>query len=74
MPSLRERREDIPRLAEHFVALFGERKNPPIRGLDSETLALLSSRDWHANNVRELRNVIQLCVDLTPTELISPDV
>ncbi|MBC8262168.1 MAG: sigma-54-dependent Fis family transcriptional regulator [Planctomycetia bacterium] len=74
LPSLRERREDIPRLAEHFVALFGERKNPPVRGLDSETLALLSSRDWHANNVRELRNVIQLCVDLTPTEIISPDV
>jgi len=74
LPSLRERREDIPRLAEHFVALFGERKNPPVRGLDAETLALLSSRDWHANNVRELRNVIQLCVDLTPTEIISPDV
>ncbi|OUU26352.1 MAG: hypothetical protein CBC13_00455 [Planctomycetia bacterium TMED53] len=74
LPSLRERREDIPRLAEHFVALFGERKNPPVRGLEAETLALLSGRDWQANNVRELRNVIQLCVDLTPSEIISPDV
>ncbi|RTZ92833.1 MAG: hypothetical protein DSY81_01100 [Bacillota bacterium] len=64
LPPLRERKEDIPLLSRHFVALFGESKNPPITEVTPEALAILAGRDWRANNVRELRNVIRLSVDL----------
>lgn len=68
---LRERKEDIPLLVDHFVATFGERKNPPVRSLDADVLAQLIDHDWRANNVRELRNVISLAVDLTPGDTVD---
>ena len=74
LPTLRERREDIPLLAEHFVALFGETKNPPIRSITPDALSILAGREWRANNVRELRNVIRLCVDLAPGQVVDIEV
>ncbi|MGE4620441.1 MAG: sigma-54-dependent Fis family transcriptional regulator [Planctomycetota bacterium] len=71
LPPLRERREDIPLLAEHFVAQFGETKNPPIVSISTDALAILAAREWRANNVRELRNVIRLCVDLAPGSVVD---
>ncbi len=57
LPSLRERREDIPALAEHFLArVRGERKGGPLR-FSPEALALLASWSW-PGNVRELENVV----------------
>ncbi len=74
LPPLRERREDIPLLAENFVAQFGETKNPPILSISPDALAILAAREWRANNVRELRNVIRLCVDLAPGPVVDTEV
>ncbi len=71
MPSLRERKEDIPTLVLHFIAGAGECKNPPVRGIEPAAMQLLVSRDWHSNNVRELRNVVELAVDLAFAERID---
>ncbi|HIG05686.1 MAG TPA: sigma-54-dependent Fis family transcriptional regulator [Planctomycetes bacterium] len=71
LPPLRERKEDIPLLTQYFVALFGENKNPPIGEVTPDALAILTRRDWTGNNIRELRNVIRLCVDLAPGPVID---
>lgn len=74
IPPLRERKEDIPLLTQYFVALFGENKNPPIGEVTPDAQTILSRRDWKGNNVRELRNVIRLCVDLAPGPVIDTSV
>ena len=74
LPPLRERKEDIPLLTQYFVSLFGENKNPPISEVTPEALAILTRRDWTGNNIRELRNVIRLCVDLAPGPVIDATV
>ena len=66
LPPLRERKEDIPSLVEHFIVSTGSRKNPPVRGIEPEGLELLMRRDWRANNVRQLKNLVELAVDLEP--------
>ncbi len=65
VPSLRERQEDVPLLVDHFIASAGGRKNPPVRGIDPDALAVLVAREWRANNIRELENFVKLAVDLT---------
>ena len=73
MPPLRERKEDIPILVDHFIASSGSHKNPPVRGIEPAALSTLVQRDWRANNVRELKNVVQLAVDLAGTDSIGLD-
>jgi len=58
VPSLSERREDIPALVEHFIASYSRASGQPPRRLSGETMALLQSRDW-PGNVRQLRNYIE---------------
>ncbi len=58
VPPLRHRREDIPALAAHFLALFRERFNRPALDLSDEARARLFSYDW-PGNVRELRNALE---------------
>ena len=58
VPPLRERREDIPLLAQHFVILLTERDGAPVRALDQSALDALSGMEWQGN-VRELRNTIE---------------
>jgi two-component system response regulator HydG len=55
---LRERREDIPALVEHFICKLGPRTNPGIRRIDDAALARLSAYDW-PGNVRELENAVE---------------
>jgi len=66
LPPLRGRKEDIPLLAEQFVARFNRLQNKTVGGLAPETLALLMAHDW-PGNVRELENVVErafiLCGD-----------
>jgi two-component system nitrogen regulation response regulator NtrX len=58
VPPLRERREDIPLLAQHFVNQLSQRDGAPSRTLDSTALEVLQRFDW-PGNVRELRNAIE---------------
>ncbi|MGQ3486186.1 nitrogen assimilation response regulator NtrX [Roseovarius pacificus] len=58
VPSLEERREDIPDLAKHFIALLNGTQGLPLRELGEEAAALLQTMSW-PGNVRQLRNVIE---------------
>jgi two-component system nitrogen regulation response regulator NtrX len=58
IPPLRERREDIPLLASHFVRSLSEREGVPPRVLDPAAVELLTQMDW-PGNVRELRNTLE---------------
>ncbi|MDT7809631.1 MAG: hypothetical protein QOJ70_3444 [Acidobacteriota bacterium] len=64
---LRQRREDIPALVEHFLALFRERFNRPALDLSPEARARLASHDW-PGNVRELRNTLERAAALASTD------
>lgn len=72
LPPLRERREDIPLLAYHFLQKFTESQTPSTRGFVPETLALLQRYHW-PGNVRELENVIERALSLGPGPLVTPD-
>jgi transcriptional regulator with GAF, ATPase, and Fis domain len=72
LPPLRERREDIPSLVEHFVKKFVEENNRPSCRLLSYVLKALVDYDW-PGNVRELENVIERAVVLAPGSEIIPD-
>jgi DNA-binding NtrC family response regulator len=65
VPSLRERKDDIPPLARHFVALVASRLGRPAPELQPATLARLAAYHW-PGNVRELRNVLERALILDP--------
>ncbi len=71
IPSLRERRVDIPLLVEHFMTLFCERHRRPIRKISSDAMKVLVEYRW-PGNVRQLRNVIERLVVTVQAELIGP--
>jgi DNA-binding NtrC family response regulator len=71
MPALRERREDIPALAEFFLARHGRALNPNVRGIAPETLERLVKYDW-PGNVRELEGAIQRALVLAGGETLVP--
>jgi len=58
VPSLEERREDIPVLAEHFIATCNETQGLPIRDISEEAAALMQTMVW-PGNVRQLKNLIE---------------
>ena len=64
VPSLAERREDIPALVEHFVREFARRYGRRIQGFDPVSMRRLCEADW-PGNVRQLRNVVERCVILS---------
>ena len=64
MPALRERRGDIPLLAEHFRRVYAERHGRRVEGFEPDALALLKSYDW-PGNVRELENLVEAAVVLS---------
>src|SRR5690242_14494202 len=71
IPALRERREDIPLLAETFVRLAAERYDLPERALSQGTLKRLIEYNW-PGNVRELRNTIDRAVIMAEGDEITP--
>ena len=58
VPSLEERREDIPELTRHFIDLFHRAQGLPLRDLSPDAEAMLQTMQW-PGNVRQLRNVIE---------------
>src|SRR5262249_9738574 len=63
LPPLRDRRSDVPRLAEELIGVLNQKHDCRVTDLDPEVLALLTKYDW-PGNVRELRNVLERAVIL----------
>jgi DNA-binding NtrC family response regulator len=70
MPPLRERSEDIPLLAEHFLRRFAAEMKKPVAKIAPEAMARLERHAW-PGNVRELENVIERAVALAPSSIIG---
>jgi transcriptional regulator with GAF, ATPase, and Fis domain len=71
VPPLRERREDIPELALHFLHFYAERCHKAVAQIDDDAMALLKSYPW-PGNIRELENVIERAVVVTEGPTILP--
>jgi two-component system, NtrC family, response regulator PilR len=72
LPALRERREDIPLIAEHFLSKYREQMGKAVAAISGGAMAFLERYDW-PGNIRELENVIERAVALerTPTILVE---
>jgi DNA-binding NtrC family response regulator len=70
VPPLRERREDISRLAGHFIAKYSKKLASPVRGISSAAMAQFEAYPW-PGNVREMENIIQHAMVSTRAELIT---
>ena len=70
-PSLRERREDIPALVEHFIRRFNVEEGKRVGGATAETLALLTAHDW-PGNVRQLENAVYRAIILADAPYLQP--
>jgi two-component system response regulator PilR (NtrC family) len=72
LPPLRDRREDIPALADHFLAKYTEQMGKEITGIARQAADLLQQYDW-PGNIRELENVMERAVALERTPAILAD-
>jgi len=70
LPALRERREDIPELVNHFLARFAAERRIPTPTLSSEAMAALQAHEW-PGNVRQLRNIIERTIILAPGDRVG---
>jgi two-component system response regulator HydG len=70
VPPLRDRRDDIPLLAQHFVKKYAEKNRKPIKGLVPLAMDMLINYDW-PGNVRELENAIERAVILATGDHIT---
>lgn len=73
IPPLRERREDIPELANHFLTRFASERRITPQTLSDEAVAALQAHEW-PGNVRQLRNIIERTVILAPGDTSCIDV
>jgi Nif-specific regulatory protein len=72
MPPLRERREDIPLLANYFASKYSQRCNRRVTGVSADARACLTSYDW-PGNVRELENAIERAIVLGSSDQLMPE-
>jgi two-component system response regulator PilR (NtrC family) len=72
LPPLRDRREDIPLIAEHFLAKYTEQMGKAVAAISREAMELLMRYEW-PGNIRELENVIERAVALERTPTILPE-
>jgi two-component system response regulator HydG len=71
IPPLRDRKEDIPLLAHHFLDVYSKKNNRAITGITKDTMSILQDHNW-PGNVRELENTIERAVILTKETAITP--
>ncbi|NOX38651.1 MAG: sigma-54-dependent Fis family transcriptional regulator [Calditrichaeota bacterium] len=71
LPSLSERKEDIPLLVHHFIEKYNRELNRHIRGVDNETMKILMNYEWKGE-IRELENVIERALILAEGDIITP--
>jgi two-component system response regulator GlrR len=72
LPPLRERKEDIPLLVEHFLKKFSQQMKKEVKGLTPTAIQRLMLHEW-PGNVRELENTIEYAVAMTQQDVISED-
>ncbi len=72
IPPLREKKEDIPMLVDHFMKKFNSENNKKVKGFSKEAFEIMMNYDW-PGNVRELENLIERVVNLTSNEYIQPN-
>jgi DNA-binding NtrC family response regulator len=72
IPPLRERKEDIPLLLDHFIRKFNNENTKNVKGVTKGALELMMSYEW-PGNVRELENLIERLIALTSNEYIQAD-
>lgn len=72
MPALRERREDIPILVQHFIQKFSKELKKVVSTVSGDALKILLNYPW-PGNVRELENILQRAITLSRHEVISPE-
>ena len=73
VPSLNDRREDIPLLIKHFSEKIAEEQGSAVKGFDPKAISLLQEYDW-TGNIRELRNVVERLIILGGKEVNEQDV
>jgi two-component system response regulator PilR (NtrC family) len=72
LPPLRERREDIPLVADHFLAKYSEQMGKSINAISHDAMELMQKYDW-PGNIRELENTIERAVALESTPTVLPE-
>jgi two-component system response regulator PilR (NtrC family) len=72
LPPLRDRRDDIPLLAEHFVVRFARQMGKPITGISGDAMGILRRYHW-PGNIRELENAMERAVALERSAVIMPE-
>ena len=70
IPPLRDRKEDIPLLIDHFINKFNVENNKNVKGFNKEAIALMMQYEW-PGNVRELENLVERVIALTSSEYIQ---
>jgi DNA-binding NtrC family response regulator len=71
MPPLRDRKADIPTLAQHFVRYYAEQQERPLPEISRALMSVLMQSDW-PGNVRELRNYVERVMAMTPGRTLQP--
>jgi len=72
LPALREHTEDIPALANHFLAYYAAKENRPVLHIQKDALQLLQRHSWKGN-IRELRNVLERATIMAEGDTILPE-
>ncbi len=70
LPSLKERKEDIPLLVSHFIQVYSQENNKRIDGISEDVMKVLENHSW-PGNIRELENLIERAVVLTKNSVIN---
>ena len=73
LPPLRQRKEDIPLLIEHFIHEANQRLGKDVQGASSDAMKILMQHQW-PGNVRELRNIVERAVALAEGRIITADI